>query len=57
MSTDIITGPFEEAQASVRARIAEILDACRVKDFERLARYHLSGPKFSKFDDEGAQGR
>lgn len=51
MGTAILTDPFEAAQAAVAARIAEILDACRVQDFDRLAAYHLAGPKFSKFDD------
>ena len=57
MRNDLISEPFSEAQAAVRARLDEILDACRAKEFDRLASYHLSGPKFSKFDDEGPQGR
>lgn len=57
MSSDLITDPFTGAQSAVRARLDEILDACRSKDFDRLAGYHLSGPKFSKFDDEGPQAR
>lgn len=51
ISRSILTDPFPEAQAAIAARLDEILDACRVKDFDRLAAYHLSGPKFSKFDD------
>ena len=55
MTTDtspaILTDPFPEAQVAITARLDEILDACRVKDFERLAAFHLTGPKFSKFDD------
>lgn len=51
LSGDILTARFPEAQAAIAARLDEILDACRAKDFERLAAYHLSGPKFSKFDD------
>ena len=51
MSTDVITEPFQTSQAAVSARIEEILDAVRVKDFDRLAAYHLAGPKFTKFDD------
>ena len=57
MSSSLLTDPFIEAQSAVRTRLDEILDACRSKDFERLARYHLTGPKFTKFDDEGFQGR
>lgn len=48
---NIITDPFESSQASARARIGEILDAAKAKDFPRLASYHLQGPKFTKFDD------
>ncbi|MFE7632019.1 nuclear transport factor 2 family protein [Kocuria sp. NPDC057446] len=48
---DIIADPFESAQASVQARIEQVLDAVTVKDFDRLASYHLAGPKFTKFDD------
>jgi ketosteroid isomerase-like protein len=51
MSTDIVTEPYPESQKAVAARLEEIIDACRVKDFDRLAAYHLAGPKFSKFDD------
>ena len=51
MSRDVLTDPFPEAQAAITARLEEILDACQVKDFDRLAAYHLTGPKFSKFDD------
>lgn len=51
VSRDLLTNPFPEAQAAIAARIEEILDACVVKDFDRLAAYHLAGPKFSKFDD------
>lgn len=51
LSRDILTDPFPEAQAAITARIGEILEACRDKDFDRLAAYHLAGPKFSKFDD------
>lgn len=48
---DIIADPFESAQAAVQARIEQVLDAVTAKDFDRLASYHLAGPKFSKFDD------
>ena len=51
MSADILTEPYQESQKAVAARLEEILDACRVKDFDRLAAYHLAGPKFTKFDD------
>ena len=48
---DILTNPFPEAQAAITARLDEVLDACELKDFDRLAAYHLAGPKFSKFDE------
>jgi ketosteroid isomerase-like protein len=51
VTPDLLTNPFPEAQAAIAARIEEILDACVMKDFDRLAAYHLAGPKFSKFDD------
>jgi hypothetical protein len=51
MSTDILTDPFERTQAAVAAWFEEVLDACRLKDFDRLVAYHLAGPEFSKFDD------
>jgi ketosteroid isomerase-like protein len=54
---DIIADPFESAQADVQARIEQILDAVTAKDFDRLASYHLAGPKFTKFDDVEPLGR
>jgi ketosteroid isomerase-like protein len=57
ISRDILTDPFPEAQAAITARLDEILDACVVKDFDRLAACHLAGPKFSKFDDVEPLGR
>ena len=44
---DIIADPFEAAQASVQTRIEQVLDAATAKDFDRLASYHLAGPKFT----------
>jgi hypothetical protein len=51
MATRLITDSYESSQEAVAARIDEILDACTVKDFQRLAAYHLDGPKSTKFDD------
>ena len=48
---DIIADSFEFTQAAVQARIEQVLNAVTAKDFDRLASYHLAGPKFSKFDD------
>lgn len=33
----------------IASRLQEIIDACQKKDFDRLERYHLYGPKFTKF--------
>jgi uncharacterized protein (TIGR02246 family) len=58
MSTvDIVTDNYEASQAAVAARLDEILDAVRTKDFDRLASYHLDSPKFTKFDDFEPLGR
>jgi ketosteroid isomerase-like protein len=54
---NVISDRFEASQRAVSARIEEILDAVRVKDFDRLASYHLDGPKFTKFDDVEPLGR
>ena len=51
MDADIVADTFESSQAAVASRIEEILDAVFAKDFDRLASYHLEGPKFTKFDD------
>jgi len=36
----------------IAGRLQEIIDACEKKDFDRLERYHLYGPKFTKFSAE-----
>lgn len=54
MSTPItyeIDDPCETDQLAVIARVREIFAAAQAKEFERLAGYHLYGPKFTKFDD------
>jgi ketosteroid isomerase-like protein len=38
-----------EAQAQVRTRLEQIFNAAAKKDLDRLASYHLYGPRFSKF--------
>jgi ketosteroid isomerase-like protein len=57
VATDVIHEQFEASQQAVAARIDQILDAVTVKDFDRLASYHLDGPKFTKFDDVEPLGR
>lgn len=57
MTANIISEAFEASQQAVAARIDELLDAVRSKDFDRLASYHLEGPKFTKFDDGEPSGR
>lgn len=54
MSTVInsdIHDPCETDQLAVIARVREIFAAAQAKEFDRLAGYHLYGPKFTKFDD------
>lgn len=48
---DIVHGVFAAEQQQVARRLGEVLDAVGTKDFQRLARYHLNSPKFSKFND------
>lgn len=50
-TADIIKDPFIRQQSEVEATLRGIMEAVRVKDFERLAAYHLDSPKFTKFDD------
>lgn len=51
MGSDYLTEPYAAAQEVIVARVDELLAACARKDFDRVAACHLSGPKFSKFDD------
>lgn len=46
-----IDDPCETDQLAVIARVREIFAAAQAKEFDRLAGYHLYGPKFTKFDD------
>jgi ketosteroid isomerase-like protein len=48
---DVTTGHDEADQLAVADRLHEIFAAAQAKDFDRLARFHLYGPKFTKFDD------
>jgi hypothetical protein len=45
---DIIDHEFLEARRAIEARITEILDAARVKEFERLASYTTSTARSSR---------
>ena len=47
----LATGDDEADQLAVADRLQEIFAAAQAKDFDRLAGYHLYGPKFTKFDD------
>lgn len=42
------------AEAEVRERVKDILDAAEKKDFDRLDSYHLFSAQFSKFGTVGA---
>jgi ketosteroid isomerase-like protein len=48
---DIIHDEFRDEQKAIEQRISQILDAVQSKNFERLAKYHLHSPKFTKFND------
>ena len=48
---DITEEPFEEAQRAIRRRVSEIVAAVDGSDLERLAKFHLDSPKFTKFND------
>src|SRR5437667_11192322 len=47
-----LTAAYPKAQAEIRRRLEEIIDACEKKDLDRLDSYHLYGPKFTKFAPE-----
>jgi ketosteroid isomerase-like protein len=49
--TTAISEPYLAEQQQVTNTIYDILAAAAAKDFDRLAAYHLDGPKFTKFDD------
>lgn len=48
---DVIAQPFDDAVRAIEGRLADILGAVHAGDLERLASYHLYGPKFTKFND------
>lgn len=49
--TTIVDDPRLVEQQQVRDTLQGIMAAAAAKDFDRLAAYHLDGPKFTKFDD------
>jgi ketosteroid isomerase-like protein len=55
MTTDTAFDPetptSPEDRLRVEIRLHQILDAAKFGDAEKLASYHLYGPKFTKFDD------
>lgn len=57
ITTDIVIDTFPEAQTRVEETLHAIMEAVALKDFDRLASYHLDSPKFSKFDDFEPLGR
>ncbi len=46
---DIINETFPEGQAKIEKLLDEIFTSGQKKDLERLALYHLYGPKFTEF--------
>lgn len=47
--SEALTEEFPEQQKAITALIDEIFQTAREKDFDRLARFHLYGPKFTEF--------
>ena len=43
--------PFEAGQRAIRRRVDELVAAVDAGDLDRLARFHLDSPKFTKFND------
>lgn len=52
---DIVESSFPDAQEEIERTLHAILRAAEEKDFDALERYHLYGPKFSKFSGSGAR--
>jgi ketosteroid isomerase-like protein len=48
-SSDIVHDTFPEEQAKIEKLLEEIYGCAQAKDFDRLASYHLYGPKFTDF--------
>lgn len=46
---DIINDAFLEEQAQIKILLNEIFDSAQKKELDRLASYHLYGPKFTEF--------
>jgi ketosteroid isomerase-like protein len=46
---DIISEMYPEEQARIEKLLNEIFDSGQKKDLDRLASYHLYGPKFTEF--------
>jgi len=49
--SDPVTDMFSEEQEQIKSLIYDIFEVAKSKDMDSLDSYHLSGPKFSKFDD------
>lgn len=52
---DIVESPFPDAERDIERTLQAILRAAEEKDFDTLERYHLYGPKFTKFPESGAR--
>ena len=51
LSFDPRTPTTDDDRYAVERQVGAILEAARAGDAERLAGFHLYGPKFTKFDD------
>ncbi len=52
-AADVIRDTFPDDQRAIAKTIRAILDTAERKELDRLASFHLYGPKFSKFDEAG----
>lgn len=50
---DIINDPFEAEQAEIQAVLDGIFTSIKTKDADRLISYHVYGPKFTEFRNDG----
>ncbi len=53
---DIVNEPFLEDQAAVTKILDDIYKSGQAKDLEKLASFHLYGPKFTEFKDGMPRG-
>lgn len=52
---DLVQGTFAGEQEKVERTLRDVFAAAEKKDLERLEQFHLFGPKFTKFSEQGAR--